>query len=103
MVDGQIGFHRPENVRRLNVEKNNPIVNALNKTKVERHPDLFKEQQDRMKEIQREKKEKKRMEDKKKRLEEIQREKEKEERSYDRIMNSENMVSNKGQFRYCLT
>mmetsp|Transcript_16348 Transcript_16348/g.24518 ORF Transcript_16348/g.24518 Transcript_16348/m.24518 type:complete len:215 (+) Transcript_16348:159-803(+) len=95
MVDGQVGFHRPENVRRMLIEKNNPIVNALNKTKVERHPDLFKEQQDRLREIQEQKKQHKRMEDKKKRLEELQKRKEKEERSYDRIMTSENMVSNK--------
>lgn len=98
MVDGQVGFHRPENVRRMNVEKNNSIVNALNKTKVERHPDLYKEQQDRLKEIQREKKEHQKMEDKKKRLEEIQKQKEKEERSYDRIMNEGNMISNKGWY-----
>jgi len=26
MVDGQVGFHRPENVRRMEVEKNGPIV-----------------------------------------------------------------------------
>ena len=26
MVDGQVGFHRPENVRRIEVEKNGPIV-----------------------------------------------------------------------------
>lgn len=95
MVDGQVGFHRPDNVRRMNVEKNNPIVNALNKSKVERHPDFAKEQQDRTKEIQAQKKQQKRMEDKKKQLEELQRKKEKEERSYDRIMTSDNMRSNK--------
>ncbi len=97
MVDGQVGFYRPENVRRMNVEKNNSIVNALNKTKEERHPDLFQEQQTRLKEIQREKKEKKRIEDKKKRLEEIEKKKEKEKRSYDRIMNADNMTSNRGE------
>lgn len=26
MVDGQVGFHRPNNVRRIEVEKNGPIV-----------------------------------------------------------------------------
>ncbi len=100
MVDGQVGFHRPENVRRMLIEKNNPIVNALNKTKVERHPDLFQEQQDRLKEIQQEKKQRQRMEDKKKRLEDLERKKEKEERSYDRIMNSDNMISNKGELLF---
>lgn len=100
MVDGQVGFHRPENVRRMNVEKNNSVVNALNKTKEERHPDLYQEQQDRLKEIQKQKKEHQLLQEKKKRLEDIQRKKEKEERSYDRIMNSANMVSNKGEFCY---
>ena len=36
MVDGAVGFHRPNNVRRINhIEKNNSIVNILNKTKRE--------------------------------------------------------------------
>ena len=92
MVDGQVGFHRPDNVRRVKVEKNNSIVNQLNKTKEERHPDLAKEQQDRLAEIQAELKAKRRAEDKAKRLEESERKREKEERSYDRIMT--NMTSN---------
>ena len=99
MVDGQVGFHRPENVRRMNVEKNNPIVNALNKTKVERHPDFSQIQQDRMKEIQAEKKQRRRVEDKQKRIEASEKKKEKEERSYDRMMSSERMTSNKGMCR----
>jgi len=57
MVDGQVGFHRPENVRRLQVEKNNPIWKALEKTKVERNgEDLAQLQQDRLREIQQQKK-----------------------------------------------
>ena len=95
MVDGQVGFHRPENVRRLKVEKDNTITNAINKTKVERHPDLYKEQQDRQKEIIRQKKEKNRQEEKARKLQELQRKKEKEERSYGRIMTDDNMTSNK--------
>lgn len=92
MVDGQVGYHRPENVRRTKVEKNNSIVNQLNKTKQERHPDLAKEQQDRLNEIQAEIKEKRRADEKAKRLEEIERKREKEEKSYDRIMT--HMTSN---------
>ena len=94
MVDGQVGYHRPENVRRVKVDKNNSIVNQLNKTKQERHPDLAKEQQDRLNEIQAELKAKRRAEDKAKRLEELERKREKEERSYDRIMTNDNMMSN---------
>jgi ribosomal protein L15 len=94
MVDGQVGYHRPENVRRVKVDKNNSIVNQLNKTKQERHPDLAKEQQNRLNEIQAELKAKRREEDKAKRLEELERQRVKEERSYDRIMTNDNMMSN---------
>jgi ribosomal protein L15 len=94
MVDGQVGYHRPENLRRVKVDKNNSIVNQLNKTKQERHPDLAKEQQDRLNEIQAELKAKRREDDKAKRLEELERQRVKEERSYDRIMTNDNMMSN---------
>jgi len=58
MVDGAVGYHRPENVRRMSIGKNNPVVNALNKTKVvEDNPDLWKLQQDRERERIAEKKE----------------------------------------------
>jgi len=57
-VNRNVGFgilflvnHRPENVRRMSIGKNNPVVNALNKTKVvEDNPDLWKLQQDRERE-----------------------------------------------------
>lgn len=94
MVDGQVGFHRPENVRRVEVEKNNAIVNALNKTKEERHPDLRAEQQSRLAEIQAQKKAKRREEEKAKKLAELEAKREREERSYDRIMTDDRMTSN---------
>ena len=94
MVGGQVGYHRPENVRRVKVDKNNSIVNQLNKTKQERHPDLAKEQQDRLNEIQAELKAKRREEDKAKMLVELERQRVKEERSYERIMTNDNMMSN---------
>ena len=74
-MDGAVGFHRPENVKRMQVEKHNPTVNKINKTKVEKHPDLHQIQQDRLREIVMQ---------------------EKEERSYDRIMNTDEMISNAG-------
>jgi hypothetical protein len=94
MVDGQVGFHRPENVRRMKVEKNNAIVNKLNKTKEEKYPDLFQMQQDRLREIQQQKKAFMKAEEKRKKLEELQRKKEKEEKSYDRIFEKGCMISN---------
>lgn len=94
MVDGQVGFHRPQNVRRMSVEKNNPIVNALNKTKVESHPDLRAEQQARLAEIQAQKKAQRKQEEKQKRIAELEQKQLKEELSYDRVMKSDRMMSN---------
>ena len=43
MVEGQVGFNNQANVRRVeHVEKDNAIVNALNKTKREEQPDLVR-------------------------------------------------------------
>ncbi|CEG80737.1 Putative Coiled-coil domain-containing protein 25 [Rhizopus microsporus] len=50
METGQVTFHNHKKVKRVHVEKRiNEIVNRLNKTKVERYPDLMQEK------IQREK------------------------------------------------
>jgi LPS O-antigen subunit length determinant protein (WzzB/FepE family) len=97
MVDGQVGFHRPENVRRIQVEKNNFIVNALNKTKVEKFPDLAALQQDRIREMQQEKKQHRREEEKAKKALDLEAKRAKEEFSYDRIMTSDNMTRNSGK------
>lgn len=78
----------------MQVEKNNPIVNKINKSKREDHPDLYKIQQDRLREIQMEKKQHQKQMEKQQKLEALQRKKEKEERSYDRIMNEDEMQSN---------
>lgn len=94
MVDGQVGFHRPDNVRRMQVEKNSSIVNKINKSKVEERPDLYKIQQDRQREIQMEKKDHRRQVEKQMKGEELKRKQEKEERSYDRIMSTAEMKSN---------
>lgn len=97
MVDGAVSYHRPENVRRMQVEKNNSIVNQLNKTKVEQHPNLAQLQQDRLREIQMEKKEQRKRQEKEKRLAELQEKQRQEELSYDRIMKSENMTNVAGE------
>lgn len=93
MVDGQVGFHRPDNVKRMEVEKNNSIVRQIEKTKEERHPDLYAEQQARNKELIREKKEQNKKDLKAKAIADQQAKAEKEARSYDRIMNEDNMTS----------
>lgn len=94
MVAGQVGYHRPENVRRMKIEKNSTIVKQIEKSKQELYPDLAKEQQDRMKEIQMQKKAHGKAAEKAKRLVALERARVKEERSYDRIMGEHNMTSN---------
>lgn len=67
---GQVSFYRDKDVRKMRIEKrSNEIVNRLNKTKREEHPDFRAERE-------------------KRRLEE------KELRSYNSLMKSENMTSN---------
>ena len=94
MVDGQVGFHRPENVRRVRVDKHNSIVRQIEKSKVEKFPDLYQEQQDRLREIQQLKKEELRQAALLKQRQKDEAIKAKEEMSYARIMNSEKMTKN---------
>lgn len=95
MVEGQVSYHRPENVKRIKAEKNNTIVNKLNKTKVEKYPDLYKLQQDRQREIIFDKKETQRAKEKLEKSRKLEQKKRKEELSYDRIMDATCMTSNK--------
>ena len=56
MEVGQVGFRDPQKVKRVLVETRiNAMVNRLNKTKEEKHPDLAKEKED----MEKEKREKK--------------------------------------------
>mmetsp|Transcript_7980 Transcript_7980/g.21577 ORF Transcript_7980/g.21577 Transcript_7980/m.21577 type:complete len:215 (-) Transcript_7980:424-1068(-) len=93
MVDGQVGFHRPDNVRRCMVEKNNPIVRQINKTKEESFPDLSAQQEERQREIQRQKKKEYQKARQEKEQQRKAAEKEKELRSYDRLYTDDNMTS----------
>ncbi|KAG5661448.1 hypothetical protein KAF25_005570 [Fusarium avenaceum] len=54
MEVGQVGFKDPRKVKRILVpQRENPIVNRLNKTKVEKKPDFKQEKEDRLKELRR--------------------------------------------------
>ncbi|KAL9065284.1 MAG: hypothetical protein Q9157_007522 [Trypethelium eluteriae] len=54
MAVGQVSFHDPKKVKKVHVpHRENPIVNRLNKTKVEKFPDLRQEKDDREKELRR--------------------------------------------------
>ncbi|KAI5403336.1 Coiled-coil domain-containing protein 25 [Lathyrus oleraceus] len=107
---GQVGFHNGKMVRTVRVEKKiNEIVNRLNKTKVERKPDL-KDSSDlnmyvdmcavaereavnaaERAERKHQLREKKRREE----MDRLEKEKQSELRSYKGLMVSENMTSNK--------
>ncbi|KAI3454060.1 hypothetical protein Pfo_010723 [Paulownia fortunei] len=93
---GQVGFHNSKMVRTVRVEKRiNEIVNRLNRTKVERKPDLKAEQEavnaaeraDRKQQLR----DKKRREE----LEKLEKERQVELRSYKNLMVAEKMTSNK--------
>ncbi|KAJ2638205.1 Coiled-coil domain-containing protein 25 [Coemansia sp. RSA 1286] len=57
MATGQVSFKNPQMVRRvLVVQRENAIVNRLNKTKREEHPDLYQQRQERDRDEKRSKK-----------------------------------------------
>ncbi|KAL8137088.1 hypothetical protein V2J09_003089, partial [Rumex salicifolius] len=93
---GQVGFHNSKMVRTVRVEKRiNEIVNRLNRTKVERNPDLKAEREAYGNAEKAERKaqlrEKKRRED----MERLEKERQTEMRSYKNLMVSDKMTSNK--------
>ncbi|XP_053434558.1 coiled-coil domain-containing protein 25 isoform X1 [Nycticebus coucang] len=92
---GQIGFHRQKDVKIVTVEKKvNEILNRLEKTKIERFPDLAAEKEGRDREERNEKKAQI-QEMKRKEKEEMKKKKEMDElRSYSSLMKVENMSSN---------
>ncbi|KAF1814186.1 coiled-coil domain-containing protein 25 [Eremomyces bilateralis CBS 781.70] len=54
MDAGQVGFKDNKKVKKIHIpQRENPIVNRLNKTKVERHPNLREEKEDRQKDLRR--------------------------------------------------
>ncbi|XP_042636606.1 coiled-coil domain-containing protein 25 [Orycteropus afer afer] len=94
---GQIGFHRQKDVKIVTVEKKmNEILNRLEKTKMERFPDLAAEKECRDREERNEKKAQI-QEMKRKEKEEMKKKREMDElRSYSSLMKVENMSSNQG-------
>eukprot|EP00455_Lapot_gusevi_P032742 TRINITY_DN356_c0_g1_i1.p1 TRINITY_DN356_c0_g1~~TRINITY_DN356_c0_g1_i1.p1 ORF type:complete len:213 (-),score=41.87 TRINITY_DN356_c0_g1_i1:30-668(-) len=96
MEVGQVSFHSNKMVRKMRVEKENMIVNRLNRTRVEVSNPNFQADRE-----TRDKLERDRMnEDRRKREKEeaalrAERRREAELRSYDRLMNEDRMTSNK--------
>ncbi|XP_055606691.1 coiled-coil domain-containing protein 25-like [Uranotaenia lowii] len=95
MEVGQVSFHRDKDVRKMRVEKRcNEIVNRLNKTKREEHPDFRTEREQRDAEERADKKRSAREVRDKEKEDERKRKEEAELRSYNSLMKSENMTSN---------
>ncbi|CAA2971024.1 coiled-coil domain-containing protein 25 isoform X2 [Olea europaea var. sylvestris] len=93
---GQVGFHNSKMVRTVRVEKRiNEIVNRLNRTKVERTPDLKAEREAVNAAERAEKKQHIREKKRKEELERLEKEKQAELRSYKNLMVAEKMTSNK--------
>lgn len=92
---GQVGFHSQKQVRLIKVEKRiNEIVNRLNKTKVEKFPDLREEKEDRDR-LERNKAKKLMKEQREKEKFELQKRKDEQAlRSYDSLFSNAEMESN---------
>ncbi|KAI5669329.1 hypothetical protein M9H77_19182 [Catharanthus roseus] len=93
---GQVGFHNSKMVRTVRVEKRiNEIVNRLNRTKVERTPDL-KAEREAVNAAERAER-KQQLRDKKRReeMDRLEKERQAELRSYKNLMVADKMTSNK--------
>ncbi|KAF3766135.1 hypothetical protein M406DRAFT_60613 [Cryphonectria parasitica EP155] len=102
MATGAVSFHDDRKVRRILVhQRENAIVNRLNKTKVEKHPDLRQEKEDRLKELRKKdqatqqarKKEEARLK------KEYEQQKYQKDHAYDFINNEEEMEATSNQNR----
>ncbi|KAF3446443.1 hypothetical protein FNV43_RR11622 [Rhamnella rubrinervis] len=93
---GQVGFYNPKMVRTVRVEKRiNEVVNRLNRTKVERTPDLKAEREAVNAAERAERKQQLREKKRREEMERLEKERQAELRSYKGLMVSENMTSNK--------
>lgn len=95
MEVGQVAFHRDKDVRKFHVEKRiNEIVNRLNKTKREEHPDFRTLREDRDRKEREDKKHLMRIQKEREKTEAKRKQEEADARSYDRLMKLENMQTN---------
>ncbi|CAN6992377.1 unnamed protein product [Brassica oleracea var. botrytis] len=96
MDAGQVGFHNSKMVRTIRVEKRvNEIVNRLNKTKVERTPDLRAEREAVNAAERAERKHHLREKKKHEEIERLEKERQADMRSYKGLMVTDKMTSNK--------
>ncbi|BDD55014.1 hypothetical protein MAP00_000571 [Monascus purpureus] len=102
MATGQVSFHNPKLVRKVFVRtRENAIVNRLNKTRVEKFPDLRAEKEEHVKKVNRE--ERRRLEQRKAREKQEKREREQlkwqKEHAYDDLLSEENVQQSSNQDR----
>lgn len=102
MATGQVSFHNPKQTRKIFVPaRQNPIVNRLNKTRVERNPDLRTEKEEMLAQVRKEgrkQREEKKMVEKKERKEREELKWQK-EHAYDDMMRDENVQHSSNQNR----
>lgn len=102
MATGQVSFHNPKLVRKVLIrERENAIINRLNKTRVEKFPDLRAEKEEYLKLKRRE--ERKDRDEQRAREKQEKREREQlkwqKEHAYDDLMTEENMEASNNQDR----
>lgn len=97
MATGQVSFHDPKLTKKILVPvRQNVIINRLNKTRIERFPDLRNEKEEDLKQ----KRKAERLAREEKKAQERQEKKEREEKrrqkehAYDDLMDEDNMQSN---------
>ncbi|XP_017789594.1 PREDICTED: ubiquitin-associated domain-containing protein 1-like [Habropoda laboriosa] len=95
MEEGQVGFHKDKDVRKIRVAKRiNTIVNRLTKTKRAEQVNLRAEREERDRNERKDKKKLLREQKEKEKAEEKRRKEEAEMRSYNSLFNTSNMISN---------
>lgn len=97
MATGQVSFHDQKMVKKVHVPaRQNPIVNRLNKTRVEKFPNLREEREADQKEKRKAERLRREEQKAKERLERQEREQKKwqKDHAYDDLFQEANMVSN---------
>ncbi|KAJ5167649.1 Coiled-coil domain-containing protein 25 [Penicillium canariense] len=102
MATGQVSFHNPKLVRKVLVRiRENPIVNRLNKTRVEKFPDLRAEKEDFLRKKRHDERKTREQQQNKDKQEKREREQLKwqKDHAYDDMFSAENMEDSSNQDR----
>lgn len=102
MATGQVSFHNPKLVRKVLVRtRDNTIVNRLNKTRVEKYPDLRAEKDEFLKKMRRDERKTREQQWEKEKQEKREREQLKwqKDHAYDEMFSADNMEASTNQDR----